>query len=39
MVDAGVREELIDSVFAKFRNALDDEWKNEARNRMKGDEE
>jgi hypothetical protein len=39
MLDAGVREELVDSVFAKFRNALDDEWRNEARNRMTGEEE
>lgn len=39
MEEAGVREELSDSVIAKFRNMLDDEWRAEAKSRMKGDEE
>jgi len=34
MVEAGVRQEMMDTVFAKFTRQLDDTWKNEAKSRM-----
>lgn len=36
MVEAGMRPEMIETVFAKFASKLNDEWKAEARNRVKG---
>ena len=38
MTAAGVRQELSDSVISQFAKLLDDDWKNEAKSRMKGDE-
>jgi len=38
MAAASVRPELADSVVAQFAKLLDDEWKNEAKSRMSGDE-
>jgi len=35
MQNAGVRQELADSVIAQFAKLLDDSWKNEAKSRMK----
>lgn len=34
MVNAGIRQELADSVFSQFAKMLDDDWKNEAKSRM-----
>ena len=36
MLEAGCRGEMVETVFAKFASKLDDEWKSEARNRVKG---
>ena len=36
LVSAGVRQELSDTVFSHFSKMLDDDWKNEAKSRMKG---
>ena len=36
MLDAGCRPEMVETVFAKFAAMLTDEWKSEARNRVKG---
>lgn len=38
MTAAGVRQELSDSVISQFAKLLDEDWKNEAKSRMKGDE-
>lgn len=38
MAAASVRPELADSVVAQFAKLLDDEWKNEAKSRMSGEE-
>jgi len=34
MTASGVRQELMDSVFAQFAKMLDDDWKREANSRM-----
>ena len=36
MLEAGCRPEMVETVFAKFAAKLTDEWKAEARNRVKG---
>ena len=33
--DSGMRPEMVETVFAKISNRLEDDWENEARNRMK----
>ena len=37
LVDAGMRPEMVETVFAKLAQRLEDEWEDEARNRMKRD--
>ena len=35
LFDAGVHEEHIETIFAKLVNSLDDQWKEEAKRRMR----
>lgn len=38
MIAAGIRQEAMDSALSNFSKLLDEDWKNEARNRMKSED-